>query len=113
MRCHKPAALAIDQSPDSLADLRVIQQRHPVEEGGGAMVKRLKRRELPKLRLVDKDEAEAVLARITGAVSEEDYAFFRAAADAHQSIREALTSSMSDAEAIEHISIALRLTGLR
>ena len=77
------------------------------------MVKWLKRRGLPKLKLVDKDEAEAVLARIKGSVSEEDYAFFRAAADARQSIREALTSSMSDAEALEHISSALRLTGLR
>lgn len=78
------------------------------------MVKRLKRRGFRKLKLVDKDEAEAVLARLKGSVSEEDHAFFRAAADAHEAIREALTSSsMSEAEALEHIRDAIRKAGLR
>jgi hypothetical protein len=76
------------------------------------MVKRLKRRGAERHRLVGKDEAEAFLARIKGVMSDEDYAFLHSILDTHQSIRDVLTSSMSDAEGLERIKAAIRRTKL-
>lgn len=75
------------------------------------MVKRLKRGP-PRLRLIGKDEAEAFLARTKGVMSEVDIAFLRSMLDAHQSIRDVLSSSVSDAEGLERIKAAIRRTGL-
>ena len=72
----------------------------------------MKRRGPPRPRLIGKDEAKAFLARIKGVVSEEDFAFLRSALDAHQSIRDVLTSSMSDAEGLARIKAAISRTGL-
>ena len=57
------------------------------------MVKRLKRRELPVPKPVDKDELEAELARMKDAVSETDYATLRAMADADPFVRAELEAT--------------------
>ncbi len=70
------------------------------------MVKRLKRR-APKPRLIGKEEADALLARMQGVMSDEDIAFVRSALEANQSIGDVLTSSMSEADGLERIKAAL------
>jgi hypothetical protein len=76
------------------------------------MVKRLKRRGPPRPRLIGKEEAEAFLARIQGVMSEEDVSFLRSILDTHQSIRDVLTSPVSDAEGLDPIKAAIRQAGL-
>jgi hypothetical protein len=76
------------------------------------MMKRLKRRGPPRPRLIGKDEAESFLARINGVMSEEDVAFLRSVLDAHQSIRDVLTSSLPDDEGLARIKAAISRTRL-
>lgn len=57
------------------------------------MVKRLKRRDVPIPKPVDKDEVEAALARMKDAVSDADDAMLRAMLDAEPSLRAELEAT--------------------